>query len=245
MDISILILLAVILVAVAVLVGFLLATVLGGKSAEPSPQVKKERLDHRISFFTDRQLRRIILQLDGRTIQSPHLLKEDERHRLVLLYHALKNWLNLESIPIGKQTEETHETQPSKVVPELTTQISAVSPAQESTFPELPNSAISTSADQPAKKGVADWLAQALQPKSSLSEPPRSIAVQVDAILQRKLQERGWHQQGIRLLELPNKGMVVLVGLDQYTTVDEVPDAEIRALIRASVNEWEAKMVGG
>jgi hypothetical protein len=69
--------------------------------------------------------------------------------------------------------------------------------------------------------------------------------MQVDEILQRKLQERGWGGRGIRLMELPHKGMVVLIGLDQYATVEEVPDPEIQTLIRASVREWETKMTGG
>ncbi len=69
--------------------------------------------------------------------------------------------------------------------------------------------------------------------------------MQVDEILQRRLQEKGWQQRGIRLLELPNKGMVVMIGLDQYATVEDVPDAEIQAILRASVREWEAKMYGG
>jgi len=69
--------------------------------------------------------------------------------------------------------------------------------------------------------------------------------MQVDEILQKKLQERGLQQRGVRLMELPNKGMVVLIGLEQYATVEEVPDAEIQALIRASVSEWETNMMGG
>ena len=40
-------------------------------------------------------------------------------------------------------------------------------------------------------------------------------------------------------MELPTKGMVVMIGLDQYDTVDDVPDPAIQALIRTSVKEWE------
>jgi len=36
-----------------------------------------------------------------------------------------------------------------------------------------------------------------------------------------------------------------MIGLDQYATVEDVPDAEIQAILRASVREWEAKMYGG
>lgn len=238
MDISLLILLAVVLVAVAVLIGFLLATVLGGKSAEPPPQARKEGLNRQISFYTDDQYRKIVIQVEGKTVDSPHLLQENERRQLLLLEQALRKWLNLPPTLTEKpaQAPPKPESVPTATPP----------PPQSPVFPDISAARASPPpVETPAKKGVADWLAQALQPKSSVAEPPRSIAMQVDEILQRKLQERGWSERGIRLMELPTKGMVVLIGLDQYATVDEVPDLEIRALIRASVNEWETKMLGG
>ncbi len=246
MDISILVALAAILVAVAVLIGFLLATVLGGKSADFPPQAKREGLDRRISFYTDRRFQQMLLQLDERVVQSPHLLKEEERQWLLLLYHALGKWLGLQPVVAGEAAELNHVDQPPQVTSIPAPQVREVALQSEATrFAEFSDALTSPSADMPVKKGVADWLAQALQPKANAPEPPRSIAMQVDEILQRKLQERGWHGRGIRLLELPNKGMVVLIGLNQYATVDEVPDAEIRALIRASVSEWETKLLGG
>jgi len=33
-----------------------------------------------------------------------------------------------------------------------------------------------------------------------------------------------------------------MVGLDQFAGVDEVPDADVRALIRESVEEWERRV---
>jgi hypothetical protein len=46
-------------------------------------------------------------------------------------------------------------------------------------------------------------------------------------------------------MELPTKGLVVMVGLQQYEEVDAVPDPEIRALIRQSVDEWEKSQTQG
>ncbi len=228
MDLSILILLAVICVVISVLIGFLLATALGGKSTAPPPQAKQEGLDRLISFWTDKSLRQIVPQIDGKTIKAPALLKEDERRQLILLYQELGKWLNLTPASQAIQQEEGSKQTTAS-------QATAINPA------DLPLS----SNEKPPKKGVADWLAEAVQPKVSVSEPARSIAMQVDEILQRRLQEKGWQQRGIRLLELPNKGMVVMIGLDQYATVEDVPDAEIQAILRASVREWEAKMYGG
>jgi hypothetical protein len=42
-------------------------------------------------------------------------------------------------------------------------------------------------------------------------------------------------------MELPNQGMVVMVGTDQYPNVDSVPDPEIKAIIQAAVKDWESQ----
>ena len=73
---------------------------------------------------------------------------------------------------------------------------------------------------------------------------PRSIASQIDEILQEKLAELPLGGPPIRLIELPEKGMTVLVGLDQYSGIDEIPDPEVKALIRLSVAEWEKRTKG-
>ncbi|GAB4473792.1 MAG: hypothetical protein Kow0088_09320 [Anaerolineales bacterium] len=244
MDISVLILLAVILVAVAVLIGFLLATVLGGKSAEPPPLARQEGLDQRISFYTDRQMRRFILQIEGKTIEAPHRLQDKERRQLLLLDQALRKWLNLEPVATVNLSEENQENR-NEGNSAAAAKSQNVSEGQKPVSSPKPQTLSSPFPETPFKKGVSDWLAEALQPRSSVNEPPQSIAMQVNEILQRKLQERGWSGRGIRLMELPQKGMVVLIGLEQYATVDEVPDLEIQAIIHAAVREWEIKMYGG
>jgi len=46
-------------------------------------------------------------------------------------------------------------------------------------------------------------------------------------------------------MELPKKGLVVMVGLEQYEGVDAVPDEQIRAIIRSAVKAWEEKATLG
>ena len=88
-----------------------------------------------------------------------------------------------------------------------------------------------------------DAFTRALQPVSQPTHPfARSIAEQVDEILQEMLMDSPLRSRAIRLLELPQKGMVVMVGLDQYAGVDAVPDEEIHSLIRSAVAEWERRV---
>ncbi len=84
---------------------------------------------------------------------------------------------------------------------------------------------------------------RALQPQVQPKHPfTRSIAEQVDEILQEMLETSPLHSKAIRLLELPQRGMVVMIGLDQYQGVDAVPDEEVRSIIRAAVAEWERRV---
>ncbi len=76
------------------------------------------------------------------------------------------------------------------------------------------------------------------------SAPAASIAAQIDEILQQKLSGLPDEKRAIRLMELPGKGMVVMVGLDHYDGVEAVPDPEVRALIRECVAEWEQRPGG-
>lgn len=70
---------------------------------------------------------------------------------------------------------------------------------------------------------------------------PMSIAAQVDEILQEMLEGTPLHDRGIRLMELPGKGLVVMVGLEHFDGVGSVPDPEVRAAIQAAAAEWERR----
>ena len=43
-------------------------------------------------------------------------------------------------------------------------------------------------------------------------------------------------------MEMPGKEMVVMVGLNQYPGVNEVPDADVRAIIKEAVQQWERRI---
>lgn len=71
----------------------------------------------------------------------------------------------------------------------------------------------------------------------------KTIVAQIDEILQDMLTTGPMAKRNIRLLEMPNQGVVVRVDREQYPGIDAVPDPEIRNLIRQAVSTWEAKAV--
>ena len=43
------------------------------------------------------------------------------------------------------------------------------------------------------------------------------------------------------MMDGPDQGLIVRVGLEKYGEIDEVPEAEIREVIRQAVAEWGKK----
>jgi hypothetical protein len=95
---------------------------------------------------------------------------------------------------------------------------------------------------KPQSMNVLDLMSRTIQPKKGdLQESPKSITAQIDEILQEMLNESEYKNQAIRLREDIGKGVVVMVGLEQYEGIEAVPDPEIRSMIRSAVSEWESR----
>jgi hypothetical protein len=68
---------------------------------------------------------------------------------------------------------------------------------------------------------------------------PKSIVAQIDTILQEKLSLSPLKDRGVRLMESPDGSMIIYIGLESYRDLEDIPDEDIIAIIRASVKEWE------
>lgn len=75
--------------------------------------------------------------------------------------------------------------------------------------------------------------------------PANSIVAQIDSVLQARLAGTALEERGVFLTESPEGGVAVFVGLTRYSGLDEVPDPDIKAAIRAAIAEWEEKFTPG
>ncbi len=66
----------------------------------------------------------------------------------------------------------------------------------------------------------------------------QTMIQQIDSILTRKLSETGSSHRAVRLAEGADGAVKVYIGVQSYP-LEEVPDEEIRRLIREAVEEWE------
>jgi hypothetical protein len=102
-----------------------------------------------------------------------------------------------------------------------------------------------------AKTGTAPLLAPSMNPfkqmlvlrdlaKTQLP-PLKTIAEQIDEILQEKLVTSPFSQRGVKVHTGPKGNALFRADGADYDAVDGVPDEGIRALIRDAVAEWEMK----
>ena len=68
----------------------------------------------------------------------------------------------------------------------------------------------------------------------------QSMVEQINNILQQKLVESAGSLKGVSLIESYEGTVRVLIGVQSYS-IDEVPDPEVRQLIREAVAAWEEK----
>lgn len=97
-----------------------------------------------------------------------------------------------------------------------------------------------------AAADLQQWFGPRMPEPSKTAEPeeapsnPRTMVEQINQILARKILNLPQEKRAIRLVEGPDGNVRVYLGLRVYA-LSEVPDEEVKRLIRESVSEWESR----
>jgi len=222
-DIVFLIIVALVGVGVGIAIGVLVSgSRTDKKGAAPADLKSAGNMVEIVRIMQDRKSGQPYPLVNGTIVRFPADLPASQRQRLSEIFRLLLGWIS---------PSEAAKPEPAK----------PVEAAGEPITPP-PTVQVPTATSQSLRISPVDVFARAIQPEVRVPpEPVKSIAAQIDEILQEKLAEAHLENQAIRLIELPAKGLVVMVGMKQYGGVDEVPDETIRGLIRLSVAEWEKR----
>jgi hypothetical protein len=158
----------------------------------------------------------MLLELDGRHVDTSAMPAE-QRKRLVAILTQIRPWLE-----VPKSVQPSAKARPA--------------PASTPSLSHKP-----TPAPSPASKPAAPSTAEDDEPPA----PPESIVAQVDSVLQARLFGTSLADKGVRLQESLEGGVLVWVGINKYEGIDDVPDEQIKAAIRAAITEWENKYTPG
>ncbi len=160
------------------------------------------------------------LELDGQRIDTAGL-EPQQRRRLIDLMVVMRPWI--EGGPVARPPQPVAEP----------AQTAAPAPAPARTPVQQAPAA-------PPARGTGP-LGAPTPPPAEQTSAPTTMVGQIDAILQTKLAGTPLATRGIRLVESVQGGAMVIVGMQRYAGVGDVPDAEVQAIIRAAIAEWENK----
>lgn len=166
----------------------------------------------------------LTLDLDGSRVDTT-AITGDQRKRLIEMLNLMRPWLE------GKLVGAPAAPQPPVATPPL----AQPGPAPVISMPPTPPPASQPSPSRPSTIAKED------RPIA----PAGSIVSQIDSILQARLVGTPLESRGVFLAQSPEGGVMVYVGLTKYTGLDDVPDPEIKAAIRAAISEWENKYTPG
>jgi len=164
------------------------------------------------------------LELDGQRIDTSQM-QPPQRRRLIDLMVVMRPWI--EAGPVARQQPATPAVQPAPV---------ATPPAPARATGPL---------SMPAPARATGPLSMPTPAPAEVPSAPTTMVGQIDAILQAKLIGTPLASRGIRLVESMQGGAMVVVGLQRYPGVGDVPDPEVQSVIRAAIAEWENKYTPG
>jgi hypothetical protein len=180
-----------------------------------------------------------VLDLDGRRV-NPISLSSEQRRRLIDMLNIMRPWLEGRSAP----SPSPRPAIPSPSAPPSTVEdrLSTFGGGPPESKPAPPKPA-APPPQQPAPQPAArsSTIAKEDRPVA----PASSIVGQIDSILQTRLAGTNLEGRGIFLAQSPEGGVIVYIGLTRYNGLDDVPDPEIKAAIRAAISEWENKYTPG
>jgi len=187
---------------------------------------QKSELLELFRLHRDRTSKTMVIETGGKYYRSRSELSVNHADQLSVLLGELMAWLGKPEL-----TQRSIQAQQEK------------SPAQGGQDAFMPVQVSEVEMNEPSlfldPVGALVSAVAADVPKTSTQ--PLSIAAQIDEILQAMLKESNMNDRVIRLLEQPESGVSVLVGTVQYSSLDEIPDLEVQALIRHAVSDWEKR----
>jgi hypothetical protein len=197
---------------------------------EPKPQpvlqpqpVPQKRHPDEAHLWRDPQKGKVLAEIDGTQFAGPETLSPEQRRKLVQVLREVAAWFN----------ETGSKPVKSPLAVETVTPVSAP-PARPLPVRPDPTATIYI---EPTKAPPPPAVNEKLMDVKKTA--PFSIVTQIDAILQGMLHDSPMKAKGIRLVEDPNGGVTVWVGIQRYPGIDAVTDPEALAIIRAAVAEWE------
>ncbi|HKI54473.1 MAG TPA: hypothetical protein VJ987_10145 [Anaerolineales bacterium] len=160
------------------------------------------------------------LDLDGQQV-VPTALTPAQRKRLIEMLNIMRPWLEGKPAAVPTTTNSSVPKPSSAPIQSRPVPTSNAAPPPQPAAQPTPSTPIASAKDD------------------ELKAAPTSIVGQINLVLQKNIANTPLASRGVTLMESLSGGVNVYVGVQRYEMIDDVPDEEIKAAIRAAISEWE------
>jgi hypothetical protein len=239
-----------------------------GRHKNASSTTSTKNQEEIACLMRDKQTQDLIVQMDGKSFSAVQELSSTQQHRLSFTSNVLVNWLGQagESNPTEQaiKPEPTDQPEVQVVAPEPVEQVAMPEPATQEetpseketpeldewipaetlpvdqTIPHVPPFEVEATAEvKPVSTQLPDLMGDILKPKPNPEPAYKSIAMQINDILQERVAGTSFETRGITVSDAADHGVSVSLDGEEYSGVKEIPDEAVRNLIRSAVLEWE------
>jgi len=190
-------------------------------------------------LMRDKTTQDLVVGMNSHTFRLASELNPGQSRRLHFASSVMAKWLAAAPLP---PEEETPSTTPGEHAPTDEEWIPAESaPIEQKSNYTPPFMLESEPAVKPVSTQFTDVMGGILNPGGAQTTVPgfKSIAMQIDEILQEMIADTPFEERGITVNDAPDHGVMVTLDGKKYPGVKDVPDEEVRNLIRSAVVEWE------
>jgi hypothetical protein len=186
----------------------------------------------------------LVVKMDGKTFLAATELTPTQLRRLSLASNVLAKWLNpTTSVPQPEDESPLEQSIPleEQAMEEFLSITAEPKPSEPFSVYTPPFSAEPMEEIKPVSTQLPDMVGGLLNPTPKPESEFKSIASQINDILQEQLDGTSLASRGITLSEGHDRGVMVTLDGKQYQGVMDVPDEEVRRAIRSAVLEWETR----
>ncbi len=200
------------------------------ESGAPSASQPPARQQEIARLWRDRETGELSIELDGRVYNSTHQLSISQREQLNQTAQALLDWMGPTlTTPTVSASRPPAPPTPISVPPITSESISIPS----STAPATPIK---------QDRDLVSLFVRSIEANApKLPTHTKTIAAQIDDIVQERLVDSPLAGHRIRLVDTPDHGMAVEIGDRQYDSISAVPENEIRLFLQEAVQIWQRR----
>ncbi len=213
----------------------------GKKVEKPDPNLAEVA-----RLLRDKTNQDMVVTMNGQTFRQATELNPGQSRRLHFASNVLVKWLAAAPPPPPATGEPGAEATQGELADAALSSDEEWIPAESAPIETIPKATPPFTAEpagevKPVSTKFTDVVSEIINPAVSTPKATefKSIASQIDEILQEMIAGTPFEQRGISLNDTPDHGVMVTLDGNQYPGVIDVPDDEVRNLIRSAVAEWE------